>query len=90
MNPEVVWVFIPICALMIPIIALLTAHQQKMARIVHESHVAASNAAEIEALKLEVQSLKDIVHQQAIALDDRPDLRAAPPPSPSIAQRLKS
>ena len=57
-------IMVPICALMIPIVAILTSHQQKMAKIVHESHAAAGNSAQLEEMKREIQALKEIVHQQ--------------------------
>ena len=59
---------------MIPIIAILTAHQRKMAMIIHgnrqnilnEQNV---NHAQNEALSAEVRDLKQLVYQQSIAID---------------------
>jgi hypothetical protein len=89
MRPELIAVLIPVIALMIPIVALLTRHQQRMAEIIHQNQRAQVPASDIQELKSEIQALKEIVHQQAIALDDRSDLRTAtPPPVPDVARRL--
>ena len=59
---------IPILALMIPLVAILVRHQQKMAEIIH-SGSGSNTAAQVEALRQEVAQLKQLVHQQMIALD---------------------
>jgi len=67
---EVLAIGVPIIALMIPIVAILTAHQRKMAEIVHgRTNEGGSQEAEITALRSEVAQLKQLMHQQAIALD---------------------
>jgi len=62
---------IPIIALSIPIVALLVGHQQKMAQIIHSN---ASNVgplkAEIDALRKEIAELRQLVHEQTIAVDN--------------------
>lgn len=69
MNPAAFLPFmIPILALMIPIVAILTAHQRHMAQILHQNRDSGLNP-EIQRLSEEIQSLKELVHQQAIALD---------------------
>jgi hypothetical protein len=85
--PAIIGVMIPVIALMIPVVAILTRHQQQMATIIHRSQPALPSA-EIEALRQEIQSLKEIVHQQAIALDGPVRLSASPPPAPDVARRL--
>jgi len=72
---------IPITALMIPIVAILTVHQQKMARIVHESRQVQD--PEVAQLRMEVHQLKEMVHQQMLALD------AYSTPRPRIDERLQ-
>ena len=57
---------IPIIIFMIPIIAILTHHQRQMAEIVHRR---GPQPADLELLRREVQELKQLVHQQAIAMD---------------------
>ena len=60
------WFFgmmIPILALMIPIVAILVHHQQKMAAIIHQGGGQESRA-QIEALRGEVAQLKQLIHQQ--------------------------
>lgn len=58
---------IPIVVFMIPIIAILTTHQRKMAELIHRNP---NPNGEIDALRREVQELKEIVHQQTLAIDN--------------------
>ena len=51
--------------LMIPIVALLTSHQQKMAQIIHGNKQVAD-----DEVRREIQELRQMVQQQAIALDN--------------------
>lgn len=72
---------------MIPIIAILTSHQQKMARILRETQGATDpHRDEIAALRQEVRELRDIVQRQVIAMDSMMSRSATPPPTP---QRLE-
>jgi hypothetical protein len=66
---------------MIPIVAILSQHQQKMASILHSGQ---NNNGEIEALRREIQELKQLVHQQAIAVDSFVDTQRKlnPPAQP--------
>jgi len=66
---------IPILALMIPIIAILVSHQQKMAQIIHSSRQGV-DAHETAALRAELRELKEMVHQQMLALDSYAGNRA--------------
>lgn len=93
---ETVAVGIPILMLMIPIVAILTSHQRKMAEIIHgrgqsaPQGTSASNP-EIAALRAEVYELKQMVQSQLIAMDSLQSARqSTPPPAPSIEQRLGS
>src|SRR5471030_1134883 len=61
-------VFIPITALMIPIVAILVKHQQRMAEIMHGSGGAQTHA-EVAQLRNEVYELKQMLHQQMITVD---------------------
>jgi len=91
-NFEEVFPFmIPIMALMIPIVAILVHHQQKMAQIIHGSPATGSSRDEINALRREVQELKELLNQQSIAIDGLQDRRPLPPSittAPSVPQRL--
>ncbi len=72
---------IPIVALMIPIVALLTRHQRQMAEIIHKrSPDSPGTEQEIQALRYEVHELKQLVQQQVIAVDA---LTGARPPKSS-------
>jgi hypothetical protein len=55
--------------LLIPIVAILTEHQQKMVRLMREGRTEDGAGAEVRALREEIQELKALVHQQAIAAD---------------------
>lgn len=82
---------IPIVIFMIPIIAILTSHQQRMAKILHESGQHGNNA-EINALRGEVQQLRELVHQQAIQVDNLIQLqtRQSVNPSQDLQSRLEN
>ena len=54
----------------VPIVAILTSHQRKMATIIHGSQQnQLQNNAQQDQLASEVRDLKQIVYQQAIAID---------------------
>jgi len=66
---------------MIPIVAILTSHQRKMAQLIHgqgerRADLTPIVADRVAGLEREVAELRDLVRRQTIALDD---LRAAPP-----------
>ena len=52
----------------IPIVAILTSHQRKMAAILHQNQQTMPNP-ETQMLRQEIRELKALVHQQAIAVD---------------------
>lgn len=86
-GPDTLALLIPIVAVMIPIIALLTAHQRKMAEIIHSNNPAQN--AEVDALRQEVRELRTLVNQQTISLDDmRRSQIAAAPPQTDVQNRL--
>ena len=83
-----IWIMIPLTALMIPIVAVLSHHQQKMAQIIHGGGGA---QGQTDALRQEIAELKSFVHQQAIAIDNLANAQkalSAPPPTTSISERL--
>jgi len=79
---ENIAILIPVIALMIPIVAILVSHQQKMAQIIHGSNRQQLPNPEVDALKREVQELKQLIHQQTIALD------SVNRPVPSVQERM--
>ncbi len=85
MAPNDEWMVLILGAIMliIPIVAILTRHQQTMAKILREQSGAGSQA-ELEALRGEVARLTQAVHQQTIQLDNlsRQSLNA---PEPRLA-----
>ncbi|MBV6457720.1 MAG: hypothetical protein HONBIEJF_00837 [Fimbriimonadaceae bacterium] len=80
---------VPIVALMIPIVAILTQHQRRMAEIIHANPPNQLPSPEVEALRSEIRELKSLVHQQAIAIDNLAALRQ-PAESRSIETRLSA
>lgn len=89
-NPATMALAIPILVFMIPIIAILTAHQRKMAEIYAQQGLR-QHDPEIAALRQEVHELKTLIHQQAIAMDNLASGRVGIPPSaPSVVDRLST
>lgn len=83
-RPDVLALLIPIGLMVVlPIVAILTHHQRKMAEIVAQRAAAQSNP-EIAALRHEVRELKELIHQQAIMLDGRA------PQTDDVRQRMVS
>ena len=80
-GPDQLGVLIPIVALIIPIVVVLTKHQLRMAAIIHgrtvdqfDNIIAISPATENSSqLSEEVRQLRELMHQQAIALDNLRD-----------------
>jgi hypothetical protein len=58
---------IPVMALLIPIVAILSHHQRKMAEIIHRN---TGDNQLIANLQRELFELRQLVHQHAVALDD--------------------
>jgi hypothetical protein len=63
---------IPIIAISAPfglaIIAMLIKHQQRMAELIHQHHGPVLDPR-IDALQRDMAELKDLIHQQALAID---------------------
>lgn len=76
MPEELVAIIIGGITMMIPIVYILTKHQQKMATILRQDQIQ-GNATEVHR---ELAALREIVHQQTIAIDNvsraQADLRA--------------
>ena len=71
---DLVAVFVVGFALMIPIVAMLVKHQQKMAELFREERMASLSppqvAAENEALRKELADVKALLYEQSIAIDN--------------------
>ena len=72
MMPEALIPIVAIvCTFSIPVVAILVHHQRRMAELIHQNHVKANQPnAEVAALRQEVAQLRQLMHEQAIALDD--------------------
>ncbi len=77
---DMIWVLIPLTALLIPIVAMLVSHQQKMAQIIHGR----GDPEEVAALRSEVAELKQQLGQHTMALDE---MRRRQPLPPTVEQR---
>ena len=71
--PEVLVLLIPIFAILmifgIPIVALLTGHQRKMAELYHKGVPDSQVVHELQALRADVAELRDRVNQQMLMID---------------------
>lgn len=87
MNPGTIAVMIPILAILmifgIPLMGILTKHQQRMAELMHANGNSALDAR-VDALQRDISELKDLVHQQTIALDRL----STPLPGAEIRERI--
>lgn len=78
---DIVRVLVPIIIFMIPIVAILTKHQQKMAELIHGNHgqqnfnpnVNPQASFETSQLREEVRQLRELMTQQTLALDNLRD-----------------
>lgn len=67
----------------IPILAILTSHQRKMAELMRSQSGNPQAQQEAQALRYEVAQLRDLVNQQQIQLDTlQMQMRSAPMASP--------
>lgn len=72
-GPEMAAVLVPMMVFAIPIVAILTGHQRKMAELMRDQHNQQNNLLgnpEIQTLRSEIYELKDLVRQQTIMIDD--------------------
>lgn len=88
-GPEMAAIVVPVIIFMIPIVAILTKHQQRMAELIHGSNNAPPNP-EMEMLRREVAELKNLVHQQTMMIDElAQQTRALPGGSSAVSGRLE-
>jgi len=84
----VIALMIPIVALLIPIVAIMSSHQQKMAMMFRTN---AASDGELQQLRMEIQELKSLVHQQALMMDNinvALQARNKVPPAPLVQERV--
>ena len=62
--------FIPILAIMIPIIVVLLNHQRRMAEIIHQSSNNRVPNEELAGIREELRHLRTLMNDHTIALDD--------------------
>jgi ABC-type phosphate transport system auxiliary subunit len=86
---------IPIFVMMIPIVAILTSHQRKMAELMHDKHRDAQQAntsglqEEVTRLRYEIDAMRQTVQQQTIELDNMRALQASQAQPARIDHRLE-
>jgi len=87
---------IPIVAILmtfsIPLVAILVNHQRKMAELIHQNHIASMQPnAETEAMRRELSEMKQLIHQQTIAMDDlRSQLGTRQATPPDVSSRFNA
>ena len=74
---DIAAVVVPAMVFAIPIVAIVTSHQRKLAEIAAQNRSQVPNA-DVQALRQEIGELKALVHQQAIMVDT---LDSAPKPT---------
>lgn len=80
MQPDEIFPFLlGMLVFLIPIIAILTSHQQKMAKIIRERETGQGEAQELMALRAELNRLTQAVHQNTIAIDTLIQSQSVPP-----------
>ena len=87
MGRELAPVIVAVMMFMIPIVAILVKHQQKMAIIMRTHVPQLAPTAETETVRRELAELKGLMHQQAIAIDN---LSRKVEASTELAQRLEN
>lgn len=80
-----------LCVLL-PVVAILTSHQRKMAELIHKRGQAGDPAdVRIRKLEMDVAELQMRLSEQILRTDDQlvalERLRATPPPAPNPEQR---
>ncbi len=77
-DSDVVWVLVPLAALAVPVVKVLSRHQTQMAQIIHGQNQGNPNNQETSEIREEVRQLRELMHQQTIALDNlRDEVRAS-------------
>lgn len=69
-GDDIIGMIIGVAMMMIPIVAILTRHQQKMTELMHRREQTGQIPQAEAQLHAEVMALRQLVAQQALALDD--------------------
>jgi hypothetical protein len=80
LDSDTLGLAIPILIFLIPIIAILVRHQQKMAEIFHGG-LNQQAQAEMQALRAEMMQMREMMHHQARVIEDLKGLPATQPTS---------
>lgn len=74
MNPDAIAaIVVPLCIFGIPIVAILTNHQRKMAELIHQGSREPNVNSEIASLRQDVAKLSAVVSTLAINMDNMND-----------------
>ncbi|MBI1756503.1 MAG: hypothetical protein HYR64_05290 [Fimbriimonas ginsengisoli] len=82
-------VTVPIVFATIPIVAMLLRHQRRMAELIHgaptgrQAELIEQLRQDIAGQRKEIADLRELMHQQTIALDSGVSARLQPPASPA-------
>ena len=89
MRPEQLVFFIPILIFLIPIIAILTSHQQKMASMIHGRQVESTDNNRTQGLEDEVRRLQATVNSLTLTVESlRDDLKVTQELSSRVAEKV--
>ncbi len=69
-GDELAAVVTTLVVMMIPIVAILTRHQQKMAQIIHGDRSKTESLPESSNIQSELAELKSLVKSQALAIEN--------------------
>ena len=69
MDASTIWILIPLSALGIGLVAILTGHQQKMAEIIHGRAHKEAVEAELQALRDKIAGLEARLSVQGLAAE---------------------
>ncbi|MBS1725921.1 MAG: hypothetical protein JST51_04315 [Armatimonadetes bacterium] len=72
-EPWQMALMVPIIIFMIPIVAILTSHQRKMAELMHGSRESSLPSAEIDELRRQIANLQSTVSALTISVDNLKD-----------------
>jgi hypothetical protein len=87
LTPDQLGVMIPIVALTIPIVAVLSKHQQRMTEIIRGQHNSTLEN-DVAAMKQELAYLRGLVQNQTLALEAMRSKQVAEEAADPLAQRL--
>ena len=75
----------------VPLVAILTAHQRRMVELIHKVHEPVQSdqvLARLDAMQRQMNEMRDRQNEILLQVHERPQLQS-PPSSPSVEERIK-